>query len=147
MYKNHEGYACPVEGQVLANIRREEKQRLREQRHKAKRRYMPRVYICSPFAGDTAGNTEKARRYCAFAANAGYIPYAPHLFFPQFMSDDIPDQRELGLFMGQVFLDGCREIWVFGDRVSAGMEREIARAKKRNIKIRYFTEECKEVEP
>ena len=54
MYKNQEGYADPTAGQALANIRREEKARLG---------YMPLVYICSPYSGDTEGNTEKARRY------------------------------------------------------------------------------------
>ena len=61
------------------------------------------------------------------------------------MSDDDPEQRELGLFMGMVYLDGCKECWVFGDTVSAGMETEISRAKKRGIPLRYFTEQCKEV--
>jgi hypothetical protein len=34
---------------------------------------------------------------------------------------------------------------VFGDTISEGMKGEIAEAKRRNIRIRYFTENCKEV--
>ena len=79
MYKNQEGYADPTAGQALANIRREEKARLG---------YMPLVYICSPYSGDTEENTEKARRYSRFAADAGTIPIAPHLLFPQFLSEE-----------------------------------------------------------
>ena len=109
------------------------------------RKYLPKIYVCSPFAGDTQRNIEKARRYCAFAVKKGYIPYASHLFFPQFISDNDPAQRELGLFMGMVYLDGCRECWVFGDTVSSGMAAEIERAKKRGIVLRYFTEQCEEV--
>ncbi len=112
---------------------------------KVPRRYMPKVFISSPFAGEVQRNIENARRYCAFAVERGYIPYAPHLFFPQFLLDAVPEQRELGLFMGKVFLDGSKELWVFGDRVSHGMEEEIRRAKKRGILIRYFTDDCKEV--
>ena len=63
--------------------------------------------------------------YCAFAVKSGYIPYASHLFFPQFLSDDNPKERELGIFMGTVFLDGCKECWVFGNTISEGMENEI----------------------
>ena len=44
-----------------------------------------------------------------------------------------------------VWLGKCEEIWVFGDTVSAGMEREITRAEKRGLTIRYFNEKCEEV--
>lgn len=82
MYKNGEGYADPTAGAVLGNIMREN--RMAE---KQKRAYLPKVYICSPLAGDMEKNIEKARHYCAFAAAQGYIPFAAHLFFPQFLSD------------------------------------------------------------
>lgn len=144
MYKNSEGYADPTAGEALENIGRKERAKKRAAM-KQEKKYLPKIYICSPFAGDTEGNIEKARRYCAFAVKQGYIPYAAHLFFPQFMSDDDPAQRELGLFMGIVYLDGCRECWVFGDTVSSGMAAEIERAKKRGIVLRYFTERCEEV--
>ena len=144
MYKNSEGYPSPTEGEALSNIARQERAEKRAAM-KQEKKYLPKIYICSPFAGDTEGNIEKARRYCAFAVKQGYIPYAAHLFFPQFMSDDDPAQRELGLFMGTVYLDGCRECWVFGDTVSSGMTAEIERAKKRGIALRYFTERCEEV--
>lgn len=145
MYKNSEGYPDPTTGEALSNIVREERAEKRAVMKQQERKYLPKIYICSPFAGDTRRNIEKARRYCAFAVKQGYIPYAIHLFFPQFMSDDDPAQRELGLFMGMVYLDGCRECWVFGDTVSSGMVAEIDRAKKRGIVLRYFTEQCEEV--
>lgn len=131
---NAEGYVDPTAHDAIENVMKEQN-RNAEQRN---RLYMPRVFICSPFAGDVERNTVNAGRYCAFAVECGYIPFAPHLFFPQFLEDSDPEQRKLGLFMGQVFLDGSKELWVFGDRISPGMEREIARAKKRGITIRYF---------
>ena len=141
MYKNNEGYPDPTSGEALGNIARQERAEKRAA-IKQEKKYLPKIYVCSPFAGDTEGNIVKARRYCAFAVEQRYIPYASHLFFPQFMSDDDPAQRELGLFMGMVYLDGC---WVFGDTVSSGMAAEIERAKKRGIVLRYFTEKCEEV--
>lgn len=144
MYRNSEGYPDPTSGEALGRIAREERAR-QKAALKQERKYLPKVYIISPFAGDTESNTENARRYCAFAVRQGYIPFASHLFFPQFLSDDDAAERELGLFMGMVYLDGCREAWVFGERISGGMAAEIERAKKRDILIRYFTESCKEV--
>ena len=33
---------------------------------------------------------------------------------------------------------------MFGDRITAGMTAEIAKAEKRQMPIRYFTEDCEE---
>ena len=106
--------------------------------------YRPLVYICSPYSGDTEGNTEKARRYSRFAADAGTIPIAPHLLFPQFLSEET--ERELAIFMDLVLLGKCEQLWVFGGEVSDGMRREIGKAKQKNMKIRYFTEDMEETE-
>ena len=132
---NAEGYLDPTAHDAMVNVLKEQRQRP----------YMPKVFISSPYAGNEEQNTSNARRYCAFAVKAGYIPFAPHLFFVQFLEDAVPEQRELGMFMGMVFLDGCKELWTFGDRISPGMEREIARAEKRGITIRHFTDGCEEV--
>ena len=49
---NSEGYYDPTAYEALTKIVQEEKAA----------RYRPLVYICSPYSGDTEGNTEKARR-------------------------------------------------------------------------------------
>jgi hypothetical protein len=134
---NSEGYLDPTAHDAMVNV-------LKEQR---KRPYMPKVFISSPFAGDTKRNVENARRYCAFAVRSGHIPFAPHLFYPQFLSDGDTEERELGIFMGMVFMDGCKEVWVFGEHISPGMEREIDRAGKHGIPVRYFNDQCEEVFP
>ena len=84
-------------------------------------------------------------RYSRFAVEAGYIPIAPHLLFPQFLDDNKPKERELGLFFGNAILSKCAEMWVFGDRISEGMEAEIKRATWKGHRIRYFSETCEEV--
>ena len=65
----------------------------------------PLVYICSPFSGDIEGNTKKAREYSRFAVDQGAIPLAPHLFLPQFMSEQ--NERELAMFMVSITLKFC----------------------------------------
>lgn len=135
---NSEGYHDPTTYEALSKIEKEEKA--------AKRTYRPLVYICSPFAGDVEGNTESARRYSRFAVRNACIPFAPHLLFPQFMDDSVPAQRSIALFMGMVLLGKCDQIWVFGRTISAGMAAEIEKAEKKNIPVRYFTEELEEVQ-
>ena len=39
----------------------------------------------------------------------------------------------------------CSEVWVFGDHISPGMEAEIRRARWKNYRLRYFTNNCEEV--
>ncbi|CUH96377.1 hypothetical protein P22_2467 [Propionispora sp. 2/2-37] len=135
--RNSEGYPDPTVAEALSNVAREEKVK----------QYRPLVYICSPFAGETEYNISRARGYCRFAISKGCIPLAPHLLFPQFMDESDRQQRELGLFFALVLLGKCNEVWVFGSRISDGMSREIAEARKRGLPIRYWNSRCEEVMP
>lgn len=103
------------------------------------------VFICSPFAGDIAGNTLKAIRYMRFAVARGAIPFAPHLLYPQVFDEADSEEREIGLSLGVTWLQRCDELWVFGQHISDGMAREISRAMRITIPIRYFDEICEEV--
>lgn len=128
-YKNPEGYADSVPYQALTNIDIEQK------------KYRPIVYICSAFSGDVEGNTKKARAYSRFAVVQGAIPIAPHLLLPQFMKEET--ERELAMFMDIAILSKCKELWVFGNP-TAGMQSEIAYAERKEMTIKYFSEDMKE---
>ena len=104
-----------------------------------------RVYICSPFAGNTRANVANALKYCRFALGKGKFPIAPHCYLPRFMDDNNPAERELGLAFGIRLLYECREVWVFGGHISDGMKREILAARWRNIRIRRFNENMEEM--
>ena len=128
-YKNPEGYADSVPYQALTNIDIEQK------------KYRPIVYICSAFSGDVEGNTKKARAYSRFAVDQGAIPIAAHLLLPQFMKEET--ERELAMFMDIAILSKCKELWVFGEP-TAGMQSEIAYAERKEMTIKYFSEDMKE---
>lgn len=93
---------------------------------------MRKVFICSPFRAsepeEQKKNIKVARRICRKALQEGLVPIAPHLFFPQFLSDGDEKERELGIHAGLVMLESADEVWVVGNRVSEGMAREIAKA-------------------
>ena len=133
---NVEGYYDPTPYEALTAI---------EQEAKKTRAFRPVVYICSPLAGDVEANQEKARKYCRFAVDSGYVPIAPHLLFPQFMDDSDPAERDLAMFMDTVLLTKCAELWAFGERISRGMGIEIAKAVQKRKPVRYFTEELEEI--
>lgn len=134
---NSEGYPDPTTFGALTNIEKE---------LKSARLYRPIVYVCSPFSGDEVGNIAKARKYSRFVVEKGYIPIAPHLLFPQFLNDSDLTEREMGLHFGNVLMSHCSEVWVFGESVSAGMDAEIKRAKRKNYKLRFFDSDLREVD-
>lgn len=133
---NAEHYPDPTAYEALSVI---------EQAEREVRIFRPIVFICSPYAGDIENNVKAAQKYCRFAVAMGYIPFAPHLLFPQFLNDTDPKERDLGLFFGIALMSKCAELWVFGEMVSAGMAKEIEKAEKRGMPIRRFNSNCEEV--
>ncbi|MBO6293404.1 MAG: DUF4406 domain-containing protein [Selenomonas sp.] len=126
-YHNHEGYADPTAYAALNNV-------IQENRF---------IYICSPYRGSPRVNIMRARHYCRFAVSKGRIPLAPHLYFPQFMSD--VTERDKAMEMNLELLKLCSEIWVFGSEISEGMAWEISKAEKLKKKIRCFNTSGEEV--
>ncbi len=133
---NSECYYDPTAYAALTAVENEER---------AVKAYRPIVYICSPYSGDVEVNIANARRYCRFAVDAGYIPIAPHLLFPQFLNDGDRLERMLGLHCGNALMNKCAEVWVFGKTISNGMAEEIEYARRKEYTIKYFCDEIKEV--
>jgi len=102
---------------------------------------MKQVYICSPFAGDIESNQWFARAACRYAVNQGCAPIAVHLLYPQILNDAVPAERESGIQMGLRVLVSCDEAWICGERISHGMNCEIAEAERLGIPIRNISTE------
>ena len=94
------------------------------------------IYICSPYKGNVVKNTKFAIECCKYAMPHG-IPFAPHLYFTQFLDDRNPEEREKGLEYGLQILEMCDEVWVFGEHISEGMGREIRTAEKLGKAVKY----------
>lgn len=95
---------------------------------------MDKVYIISRYRADTKQkiefNREVARYFCRAVIDEGKVPVAPHLFYTQFLDDDYPDDREIGLDMGLMELRESKEflLVVIDGVISDGMRGEIAEA-------------------
>lgn len=136
--RNSEGYFDPTAWNAL--------RRMPDQKREVPDpNYRSIVFVCSPYAGDIEKNVENAIRYCRHALSKKRFPFAPHLLFPQFLDDRVPEQRELGLKFGRIYMKGCKEVWVFGSTFSRGMEAEIAIAKSWKKPVRFFTDDLQEV--
>ena len=104
-----------------------------------KNRDSPIVYIASKYSGDIDHNTEMARRFSRYAIEQGCIPLAPHLLLPQYISE--ATERELAISIDLRFLSLCQELWVCGDEISEGMQREIDHATDIGLPMRHIKEE------
>ena len=93
---------------------------------------MKKAIICSPYScGDLKTNIETAKKCAKHAAENGFVPIVPHLYFTQFLQDAIPDERELGIKLGLESMKDCDELWIFeGNGISEGMKVEIEHWKK-----------------
>ena len=107
-----------------------------------------KVFICSPFAAvaedqeakrtETLKNIHMAQIASFYAVLEGATPYAPHLYFPQFLDDNDPESRELGQMFGLLWLRECDELWIIGRRISEGMKKEIQMAEKLGIPVKHY---------
>lgn len=100
---------------------------------------MKKVYICAPLGGDVESNLKKATQYAKYALLCGTAPVVPH-FYAMCLNDDVPNEREIGMTAGLSLLWFCDELWVFGNEVTNGMEKEISFAKNLNIRTVYIKE-------
>jgi len=128
---NVEGYTDPTPYHALTSVCRDEKRR---------DSYKKLIFVSSPFAGDVERNIENARKFSRMVVDNGAIPITPHLLFPQFLDDNNHEERTLGINFGLRLLVKCDEIWVFGRTITQGMRVELAVAKRKRVKVRYFDE-------
>ena len=78
---------------------------------------------------------DRAKGYCRIIVQEGDIPIAPHLFFPQFMSDSKAAERKRAMEMNLEIMRHCDEVHFFGHQISFGMFQEIQAAKKMGIPV------------
>lgn len=96
------------------------------------------VYICSPLSAPTKEgirkNMEKAAHYAGLVSGVtGCRAIAPHSFLPEYLDDNIPEEREAWLAFGLSVLRLSKAIIVCGSRISSGMRGEIRMAGELNI--------------
>lgn len=94
------------------------------------------VYITSPYAGDVKANVRFAKAACRYAMGQDCTPIAVHLIYPALLDDSVPAKREAGIQMGMRVLEACDELWLCGERLSAGMQAELAAAEQMGIPVR-----------
>lgn len=106
---------------------------------------MKTVFVGHPIGGDIAGNIKKVLEICERIHTKDIVPVAPYLVSLQYLKDEVVEDRQLGVEANlECFRRGyVDELWLFGDKISAGMKEEVAAAKKCNIPVVPQTEGTK----
>jgi hypothetical protein len=112
-----------------------------------KEKSMPQktIFIGHPIGGDIQANVKKVLKICAELHTKGIIPVAPYLVSLQYLNDEVAEDRELGMEANHEcfrrhYID---ELWLFGERISSGMRKEVLLAKEMDIPVIPKTEGTK----
>ena len=110
------------------------------------------VFIGHPIGGDIRDLEaifvtmwRKCLRFARRCTQKETIPVAPYLISLQYLNDEVSEDRELGMEANHEcfrrrYID---ELWLFGDKISSGMWKEILLARKIGIPIIAKTAETK----
>lgn len=97
---------------------------------------MKLVILESPYAGNRQTNIEYAHRAMLHALSLDESPIASHLLYTQFLDDNHPEQRVLGMRAGLAWYKVAEACVVYKDMgVSQGMSVGISVAKKNNVPV------------
>lgn len=100
-----------------------------------------KAYICSRYKADTdeelRHNIAIAKDYCKMIIDRGDLPIAPHLYFPQFLSDRIREERAIGLSIGMEILRHVDYVLAIieNGKISSGMDTEMREAARLGIPV------------
>ena len=108
---------------------------------------LKKVFVCSPYRGDTEANTKLAKYAARIIYGCYDLPVVPHLYFPQFLDDDSQYERIRGIKLGVELMKGCDLIWVVGTKITSGMEYELNAAKKFKVPVRLYDERLCQIDP
>jgi|15BtaG_2_1085339.scaffolds.fasta_scaffold71313_2 hypothetical protein len=105
---------------------------------------MKAVYLCHPIGGDVENNVRKIKRIFLDLWKGGgeVFPIAPYITPLESGEEDdnVFEQRMRGLVLDCQYVKFADEVWLYGDRISAGMWQEISVALALNIPVKAMTE-------
>ena len=98
------------------------------------------IYVCSPYRAKDKTQFERQKDYTKLVSRevvlAGHEAITPHMYYPDFLNDNDPRERKIGMKSALRLLDVCDAILVNTQlNISDGMKKEIEYAKQKDMKI------------
>lgn len=99
---------------------------------------MPKiVYIAHQIGGAVQDNVRAVLRICRELHSPEIIPFAPYIAALQYLNDDVPEDRLLGVTANREYFRRrvMDEVWLAGPRISPGMRDEVLLSIKYGIPV------------
>jgi len=96
------------------------------------------IYIAHPIGGDVKANIKSILATVRdLSIKNEVIPFAPYIVDVMALDDEDAEQRSIGFYHNWIhFHHGIiDEVWLYGGRISSGMQTEIDWAKELNIPV------------
>lgn len=94
------------------------------------------VFVAHPMSGDIEGNTQKVIEICLRIHSSRVIPVFPSLVWRRYLGNSKRDKRLERSVNKEYFRRGfIDELWLYGDRITDGMKREIELAFRLGILV------------
>jgi len=95
------------------------------------------VYIAHPIGGDVDNNVKKVLAIIRELNLSGLpiVPFAPYIVDVLALDDSDPEQRKRGFENNKQLFQLIDEVWLYGDRISIGMNEEIGWAIQLGINV------------
>jgi hypothetical protein len=99
---------------------------------------MIRVIIESPYAGDVEKNVAYAKKCMLDSLDRGEAPFLSHLLYTQVLDDNIPEQRNQGIYAGLAWRFAAdKHVFYIDYGKSEGMLKAEILANRNNIPVEY----------
>lgn len=103
------------------------------------------VYIAHPVGGDVDGNLKKVAKITRdiMLGSDKAIPVAPYYLMCNALDDNNTEEREIGMDATLNYIKYAKvtQLWLYGDRISAGMKKEIELAHYLGLLVIPMTKE------
>ncbi len=96
------------------------------------------VFLAHPISGNIDHNLTIVELWAKLAIKKELCPVAPYFLTLKVLSDQNLSDRDEGIQLGLEVLLRCDLLWVCGGKVTSGMAREIAFARKNGIRVVYM---------
>jgi hypothetical protein len=101
---------------------------------------MIKVFVESPYKGDTYTNRIYLKRAMMDCISRGETPFASHLIYTQILDDNVKEERLLGISLGEPWRDVSNYTVFYTDYgISDGMLKALDVCRAKGIVVEYRT--------
>lgn len=100
----------------------------------------PLLYVIAPYATRTPAEADRTDAAIRRGLELGWAPVFLPYVYRGILRDDMPAEREVALLACEGVIDKADAALVVGERITAGMDRDLAYYERDGMPVRYLFE-------